>query len=53
MIRFPPFFLTVMSIFDPFAQFLGFPTIFVPFFLQTLIHGLGIRKERIHVFQFP
>ena len=32
-----------MSLLDTFAQF------YLIFFLQNLIHGLGIRKERIHV----
>ena len=39
-----------MPLFDTFAQFKGFP-LFLLQFLQNLIHGLGIRKERIHVFQ--
>ena len=36
--------------FYTFAEFKGFP-LFLLHFLQNLIHGPGIRKERIHVFQ--
>ena len=43
--------LTVMPFFDIFAQFEGFP-LFLLQFLQNLIHGLGISKERILVFEY-